>query len=276
MTRSMAGLFLHKCQRAWDVSSFIVITLASRGLWSMTSKKSSNDPCIVWISQFYNTADARRQTEIEACFEYNLRHPWLSSALIFMEGIRELPIAPAKPTTKITIDSRLNFQMIFETLKNSSLPSNTVFIISNSDIYLTGDLAELCRYVRDCDFIALTRYEENNDVLPFGLYGRYRHLLSSSQDTWILTKSAIGKMYLRDCNFELGIPGCDNALAAQAAEAGLAVWNPCFDIKTIHNHKSRFRSHSNNHIAPKPHGLPLAISKQQFYLRIPSRLCIER
>lgn len=276
MTKSMASLFIHRCQRAWEVSSFIAITLASRVLWSMASKKSSNDPYIVWISQFYNPTDAQRLNEIEACFEYNLCQPWLSSALIFMESIRELPIEPAKPTKRIRIGSRLSFQKIFETAKHSNPPSNTVFVISNSDIYLTSDIAELCRYVRDCDFIALTRYEENSDELPFGLYGRYRHLLSSSQDTWILTKSAIDYMCLRDCCFELGIPGCDNALAAQAAAAGLTVWNPCFGIKTIHNHKSRYRSHGKNHIAPKPHGLPLAISKQQFYLRVPSRLRILR
>ena len=65
---------------------------------------------------------------------------------------------------------------------------------------------------------------------------------SWSQDVWVVTPP-LPAAALAGSDFQLGLPGCDNRVAAVLADAGLRLANPCQKVVCRHLHLSDFRHH---------------------------------
>jgi hypothetical protein len=136
----------------------------------------------------------------------------------------------------ISFNSRLSFSDFFSQI-NLLAEESDISIIANSDIYFES-LDEL-KTIKGNEVYALSRWDGNT------LYDR-----EDSQDAWVFR----GKIKpIPDCNFGLGIPGCDNAIAERLQRAGYTVLNPSKSIKTIHLHSSNIRNYDRKTTVPKPY-----------------------
>jgi hypothetical protein len=107
-------------------------------------------------------------------------------------------------------------------------------IIANSDIYFDQTLARLATHDLSGKLVCLSRW----DVHPDGTSRLFEH--SFSQDAWIFETPIRGF----SCGWHLGLPGCDNRLAHEAAAAGLTLENPARSVRAHHLHLSGVRRYS--------------------------------
>ena len=94
---------------------------------------------------------------------------------------------------------------------------------------------------------ALTRYDvdtNGNDVF-------WNHI--DSQDVWVF--NGVIKDVV-ECDFTLGVPGCDNAIAERLRRSGYNVLNPSLKFKTYHLHNTNYRTNVNHPAINQPYFFP--------------------
>jgi hypothetical protein len=170
----------------------------------------------LFINQYTDKNPARNK-ELEKCFTINQNY-------FGFENV-------------ITFNTRLPFSDFFA-IVNLCSEENDISIIANSDIYFEG-LSGIDN-IQGNEVYALSRWDGNT---------LYDH--EDSQDAWVFR----GKIKpIPDCNFGLGIPGCDNAIAERLHRAGYTVLNPSKSIKAIHLHSSNIRNYNRRTmVVPKPY-----------------------
>lgn len=115
---------------------------------------------------------------------------------------------------------------------------DTVNIIANGDIYFDHD--SNLRAPEEGQCFALSRWDVAQD-------GSLTHHRSAwSQDAWVFN----GLPPDIDAPFPMGVPGCDNALAALLTSAGMMVLNPSETIKAYHVHISGHRTYDRSPSSP--------------------------
>ena len=136
----------------------------------------------------------------------------------------------------ISFSARLPFSDFFSKV-NLLAQESDISIIANSDIYFEN--VNQFTAIEENQVYALSRWDGNT---------LYDH--EDSQDAWVFR----GQIKLvPDCNFGLGIPGCDNAIAERIARAGYTVLNPSKSIKAIHLHSSNIRNYDRKTTVPRPY-----------------------
>ncbi len=113
-----------------------------------------------------------------------------------------------------------------------------VVMISNSDIYIyecNNKLLE--KYIVDNEYVfALTRHE-NIDYKP--LIDDYRRY--ASHDSFIFKSPLKDDIHMRS-NFRQNNWGSENLVISLFANNGYQLFNPCYQFKIIHCHKSDYRN----------------------------------
>jgi hypothetical protein len=140
------------------------------------------------------------------------------------------------PENVITFNSRLPFSDFFAMI-NLCAEETDISIIANSDIYFES--VKDVTAIKENEVYALSRWDGNT---------LYDH--EDSQDAWIF-RGIIKEV--SHCNFGLGIPGCDNAIAERISRSGYTVLNPSKSIKAIHLHSSNIRNYDRRTTVPKPY-----------------------
>jgi hypothetical protein len=107
-------------------------------------------------------------------------------------------------------------------------------IIANADIYFDHTLARLDGYDLRGRLLCLSRW----DLQPDRSWRLFDY--ESSQDAWIF-QTPVPDF---NCNFYLGLLGCDNRLASEAECAGLVLSNPSRSIRAYHMHASGVRRYT--------------------------------
>lgn len=178
--------------------------------------------------------NASRQKEIDFCMRKNVENKLIDKII------------------QVNKNSRSTYGDFFKIM--SQYP-NDINIIANLDIYF-DETIELAKDIKTMECYALTRWENyNGSVIDFNS----RHGRPSppqwSQDAWIFkgfpddkdfdTVVAINSKSRSNetIPFSLGIPGCDNKIAAMLKEKKYNVTNPSLSIKAIHVHKNESRSY---------------------------------
>jgi hypothetical protein len=203
----------------------------------------------ILITQYFkvNTSNKvynkERQKEIDACLELNIRNTQIDELHLLTEEQNDLAFLSNTHMNKITqivIGKRLDYQTAFD-YYNENLAGHTC-ILSNADIF-TDESLELLDYINlENTVLALTRYEYNDGDKPSLLYGSeeksrapflyddYEPIVGS-QDTWIWNTLKIDMI---NCNFQLGVHGCDNRIATLLIDSGYNIYNPSYLISTSH------------------------------------------
>lgn len=196
---------------------------------------------------YFEHSNTDRKKELEYCFEKNKKNELIDNIIV------------------VNRDERSTYGDFFRAME--SYP-DAVNIIANSDIYFDKTI-ELANKIGKNNCYALTRWELHEGVV---MSFNQRHGRPSppqwSQDAWIFRGSIKPENFdnviaVNSRNqsvsipFQLGIPGCDNKMAALLREKGFTVTNPSLSIRVIHFHKNSSRSYPNFQILRgiRPNGL---------------------
>jgi len=187
--------------------------------------------------EYWDCGNEERNTEVIDCINTNIKSNFFKNIFIFSEKEEKRLL---KQTIK---SSRITYQYIFDNAVDG------INIFCNSDMEF-DETIKLAENINENEFYALTRYEDNMMLHkkddPYKGY--------DSQDVWIWKD----KCKIKNANFYLGLPGCDNKIAYYAESYGYNVKNPSLSIKTYHKHITNVRDGSSADLSkrlPPPYKL---------------------
>jgi hypothetical protein len=178
---------------------------------------------MILLHQAYRSPDPRRQEELEAVRRNN-ETAGLFDDIVVVDGSAV----------------RLSFGDLFR-LAADRFAGRTC-VIANSDIAFDASIRNaeplVCR--DEPTLVALTRWEDAGGPSMEGRVDQATwRFYAHSQDAWVFVAGGLPAF---GADFRLGIPGCENRLAYEAAAAGVAIVDPALSIKTLHVHASAIRS----------------------------------
>lgn len=183
---------------------------------------------------YYNDNAVFRQSELDWCVKNNCENFLIDNLYIFPESRRNrLPILSSKAQT-IHYDRRITYFDIINFI-NSMVDSYRYYnIIANTDIYFdnTIELIKTMNMEKVC--LSLTRWESNP-----GNGDPYMFMNYQSSDVWVF-KSYISLEI--NCDFFMGVPGCEGRFNFEIAKVGYKVYNPAKSIRCLHYHTSGKRN----------------------------------
>ena len=214
----------------------VAVTSSEEDTLITISNSYAADNGIHLIFQYCNTTNIERQREYDACVLANLNNPKISKIYNMKESNVIVPgiIAKHSKYQEVACDHWLKFRDAFE-YANTHLIGKVVGI-SNLDIFLdsTGSNWEnlgsflpennvvLCLSRHEFDGVSKASRDPNLQALAY----------ANCQDAWFF-KSPIF-VSLEKCDFEIGRPGCDNAIAHRIKSSGYIPWNPSNEYKIFH------------------------------------------
>ncbi|HEX6096506.1 MAG TPA: FkbM family methyltransferase [Thermoanaerobaculia bacterium] len=194
---------------------------------------------MILISGLYLDPNPARFGEFLACIDHNAANPHIGGVYVFLEdAVDPAELAARHPQLalpKVRLvphGRRLTFKDLFA-YANRELPGRRV-IVANADIFFDETLAVLDGYDLFGRMLCLSRW----DLQTNGSWQLYD--FESSQDAWIF-QAPVPPI---DCDFHLGLLGCDNRLAWEAERAGLVLSNPSRSIRACHLHASGVRRYT--------------------------------
>lgn len=218
----------------------------------------------ILMTGLYRDHDENRRRELRECLKRNLENDQLDELHLFVEesiapkDLQECLPAKTDRIRLIQHGRRVTFQDLFT--HTNALPPGCTALIANADIFFDHTLARLEGYDLFGQLLCLSRW----DVQADGSAVFFDH--SSSQDAWIF-QTPVPEF---PCAFHLGVPGCDNRLAWEAAHAGLTVSNPSRSIRAQHLHLSGVR----RYVEQQRYAGPTSSLAAGFLEASPARDCI--
>lgn len=172
----------------------------------------------------YEIKDSERKSEIVFCLNKNLYNKYISKIIILNEGFND-PILNNEKIEQVEVDRRPAYCDFLP-----FMDEHAINIIANCDIWYDHSLGKLksLRWHRKMVYL-LCRREKNGQI--FGSAG-------NAHDSWAF----LGKPpALTLANYQMGIPHCEQRLAAVMHDCGYFVLNPSKFIRTWHEHNSAER-----------------------------------
>lgn len=195
-----------------------------------------------------------RVNELNFCLEKNLKNKYFDAFYFFIHErdesyykwlIKKQFNFKGVYQFSIIEQDRITFQTIFSDINVYN--TNDIWIIANSDIFFDDTISKIDFIDLEQHTLALTRWEFNGKDQSRYIGWDY------SQDVWVL-KSPI-KIDMRNLDFHMGKPGCDNRLAYEFSR-NYKVINPCKSIRCHHYHISNYRNYTPGDISdtvPEPY-----------------------
>lgn len=191
---------------------------------------------VILLTGYYRDRDDRRAEELRECLRRNSQNRSITAMRVFVEDgtppADVLAAADEAHRDKVQIVEhrrRLTYHDLFSFA--ATFPTPQRFVIANADIYFDRTLGLLDGIELSNQLLCLSRWDVRND----GSAVFFNH--PSSQDAWIF-ETPLARFH---CRFHLGLPGCDNRLAWEAAHAGIKLSNPSRSIRAHHLHVSGVR-----------------------------------
>lgn len=200
------------------------------------------------ITTLYNETHDARIAEFITCIDNNLANDCIDDVHIIYDIAKDdhqnklLSLLKQRKVHIHLFEGRPSYGYCFELAKNHC--KNKRIIIANGDIHFNQTLHLLDSYDLRMKFFALTRWNVNEK----GEISLHRD--EGSQDTWIFE---LPLPQFSNDTIQMGIAGCDNAIAYRASQAGLKVINPCYSIESFHLGASNVRTWRPNMTAPGPY-----------------------
>jgi len=208
---------------------------------------------VVLIVQYYAVCNGDRkynklrQQEIDLCLRKNLCQDYIDEIYVLTEQRFSFERFFSEETEhariklkQVVIGKRMTYADAFSFYNRTLL--GKIAVLANADIYFTSSLHLLHSMDLSKSFLALTRYEsimEKKQIYgkdcDLSLLNPWLHSYETavfSQDTWIWCSDIFLRIY--NCDFALGLTGCDNLISRRILEAGFSVLNLCHFIATIH------------------------------------------
>lgn len=192
------------------------------------------------FTPWYKDDSNQRQIELNWCLRRNCSDSNIREVFIFPESkSNDYPRGMSEKLHVIQLNRRITYQDIVNFI-NDMVDSDRYYnIIANTDIYFDETITN----VRSIDMknvcIVLTRYESN----PTNRGSKSEMIMNPEQsnDVWIF-KGFINKEI--ECNFHLGLLGCEGIFGNSLKNAGYNVYNFSKDILCYHFHVTQKRNYT--------------------------------
>lgn len=196
---------------------------------------------------YYRDKHPHRDQELQNGLRRNLENPYIKRVFLMMDFV--MPFPDHDKIEPVYMASRPTYAEIFDCVRENSV-AGEVCIIANSDIYFDSSIGH-CLTMDANACYALSRWDmKGNTPVPF--------LRSDSQDAWIFRAPVKD---VKNCNFTMGVPGCDNRIAYELLSAGYHVTNPSKTIKAYHLHETGIRHYKvGQNVVARPYHLVPPIS----------------
>lgn len=179
----------------------------------------------LFLNVYKSTEGEQRQAELDFCLNDNLKNKYVTDFYILDET------GEIKDTERVHVikaDKRYTYKDYFDLINSVSGP-NDINIFMNSDCCLDGNTSALLHRIGANEAWCLARW----DITTINPFHAQPYLVNNSQDAWIIR----GKVKpLPDANYYLGVPGCDNRIMWEFAQAGYIVKNPSLSLRLYHYH----------------------------------------
>lgn len=186
---------------------------------------------MILLGGWYQDRAPARASELLECVRRNCANPYVTQVHLFLED-RSTPDLSDPKLRLMRHGRRLTFRDAFA-YANASLAGRRV-ALANADIHFDETLGLLAGHDLRGKLLCLSRW----DVQPDGTSTYFD--FSASQDAWIFE----APLPQFACDWHLGVPGCDNCIAHEAAQAGLELWNPSRSIRAHHLHLTGVRHYT--------------------------------
>jgi len=201
-------------------------------------------PPQIWlITQYFIHSVTKRQKEIRECLKNNMANPLIDKVVLLNEEDLRYEWSSSKYASKVhqeLIRKRLTYADLLK-YTYESVPSNTIVIYANADIFCNDTLKHLYQVHMKDKLFALLRYDEQESG-ALQLFGPR----ADSQDTWICLSDSIKsrtwdwKLF----DYRLGTAGCDNRFTGDMFGMRFLISNPCQTLQTIHVHRTAIRNYN--------------------------------
>ncbi len=223
------------------------------------------------IVQYYNDTDIDRQNEYDFCVQANLANPSIAKLHCLLEKDTIVPewllTNPKYVGTRIS--SRLTFKQAFD-YANTNL-TNHICAVMNLDIFLDhnnswisvnqlfGMSIVFCLSRHEFDGISASTKDPRLQKLAY----------ANAQDCWMFR----APIFVKDCDFKLGMLGCDNAIAHRLKASGYIPMNSPNEFKIHHFDVCRGKQGENflSHHAANPER-----PEERGYYLVPDYSALER
>lgn len=218
------------------------------------SKNDYNNDNIYFIFQFFIHQDDERRKEIKTCLKKNVRLGLFKKIIMLNERIynqEELGLSDSDMDSieQINIGKRLKYNDVF--IRTKILKLNGYIVFGNADMFFDKTIENVrktslsqtkCMY-------SLLRFEylnKNLSLCKLFIHPRTQKPRSDSQDIWIYhtTQLELNNELLKETDFYLGVPGCDNKITYVMDKQGYTCYNMPWKIKTYHYHTTQIRNYT--------------------------------
>ncbi len=183
-----------------------------------------------YYTEYWDCENEDRNFEVITCINKNIKSNLFNNIFIYSEKEEKRLLVKSITTPRIT------YQNVFDDCIEG------INVFCNSDIEF-DETIKLAKNIKNDEFYALTRYENNIKLHKFD--DPYQG--QDSQDVWIWKDAC----KIKNANFTLGLPGCDNKIAYFAVVGGYKVKNPSLSIKTYHSHITNIRNGSSTDLSKR-------------------------
>jgi hypothetical protein len=195
--------------------------------------------------QYFSHKDASRKKELDFCTKHNINNKNFDKVYVLLEKEEDdFGWLHNERTEVININKRANYKT-FVDFANERSEKGDIHILTNLDIFF-DDSVKLLDQMKDKDFITLTRWDINAKTKQAKFFN-----VNCSQDTWIWKNEIDFDNTNLDLTYNLGTPGCDNAICGEFHENGYRVLNPSLSVKTFHLHEDKSRSYTDDDVVRK-------------------------
>tara|TARA_B110000208_G_scaffold172315_1_gene215283 strand:- start:286 stop:993 length:708 start_codon:yes stop_codon:yes gene_type:complete len=231
------------------------------------------------LTSFYYTKNQKRQEELITTLKKNLSKQFINKIHLYItendyKKFKESDFINNNNYNKINILIR-NYQPKYpELFKLASTFDNKIICICNSDIEFDITNVEILNKLKDNICYFLTRHESDNNHPLIDNYG-------GSHDAFIfksnILKNKILNKDLSYIDYIQNTPGIEALLTIYFTEKlNYNIFNPCFEIKLLHHHKSAYRTYNSakpiGYTWPYPQGGIYANTIWCKYMFYPCRL----
>lgn len=212
-------------------------------------KEHSGPEPLVLIQQYYKPSDLKREKELKKCLIQNIECEYIDQIYLFMESNLSLPSDPQGKITQIPLKTRLSYANCIDLIQRI-IGSGKLVVFANADIYLDKSWKSIWSVNLKDVFVALLRWEEGSVNQEPTLFGPR----NDSQDSWLIhSDSVLDRTWnLSAFNIPFGKSGCDNAILIEFLRNKFKIVNPAMNLRTIHVHKSEFRTYVKSDIVDRP------------------------
>jgi len=192
------------------------------------------------ITSFYLPKNKEREIELCYTLKKNIECPYIECIHLFIDDEESLNYLLRNYieliNKKIIIIDEYRQPTYSDLFAYANKLENKICFIANSDIWLSLDTDKrILSIVDDKIIFALTRYEYNNTKPLIDTY-------QGSHDGFIF-KSPLNKDLIKHLNFYQNVLGSENVVIYELKKYNYKLFNPCYQIKIIHEHKSEIRNY---------------------------------